>query len=72
MLSHPKEGQQVQCWYAEKTRAWRPLHGRIGIVVIVGKPTRGAPRNHGVLIGEQLYVIPAGNLRSAPIAEDSP
>ncbi|HNI74764.1 MAG TPA: hypothetical protein PLX65_14760, partial [Accumulibacter sp.] len=61
MLRCPKQGQQAQCWYAKQTRAWRPLHGLIGIVEVVGRGP--GPRNHGVLIGGLLYTVPAGNLR---------
>lgn len=57
MVSSPKVGQRVQCWYRDRTM---PLHGLIGVVRIAG---RGRPRNHGVEVGGVLVVIPAGNLR---------
>ena len=59
MITNPKQGQPVQCWY--KHRAM-PLHGKVGIVEIV---VTGKPRNHGVRIDGTLYVVPAGNLRKA-------
>lgn len=60
MISNPKAGQQVQCWYAQRfARLW-PFHGAVGVVKIVG---RGRPRSHGVLIGGVIVVVPAGNLR---------
>lgn len=66
MLRHPKLGQRIQCWYAVKTRSWRPLHGEVGIVEIVCPPKARGPRNHGVRIKGELHVVPAGNLRPAP------
>ena len=57
MISNPRMGQMVQCWY--RVRAM-PLHGKIGTVEIV---SQGKPRNHGVRIDGVLYVIPCGNLR---------
>lgn len=60
MVSSPKVGQRVQCWYKDRTMT---LHGRFGIVVIV---SRGKPRNHGVEINGTVYVVPAGNLRPPP------
>jgi len=60
MLLNPRKGQWVQCWYADRTM---PLHGQIGVVRTVSK---GSPRNHGVLIGGKLYVVPCGNLRKVP------
>ena len=59
MMSNPTVGQRAQCWYANRAM---PLHGRIGVIEIVG---RGKPRNHGVRIDGTLYVVPAGNLRKA-------
>lgn len=64
MLSRPKVGATVQCWYAKQTRAWRPLHGIVGTVEVVGSGP--GPRNHGVRIGDQMFVVPAGNLRYPP------
>ena len=70
MLVNPRIGSHVQVWYGEQ---WRrdlmPLHGRIGIAVIVFKRTRlnkgppPSPRNHGVRIDNDVYVVPCGNLR---------
>ena len=60
MISNPKPGQVVQVWYG---RGWRrlPLHGRQGVVRIAGN---GKPRNHGVEIGGQMYVVNGGHLRN--------
>lgn len=60
MISNPKPGQQVQLWYAKKAAHLWPLHGRIGVVRIVGK---GKPRNHGIEIDGQTVIVPCGNLR---------
>lgn len=60
MIASPHIGQIVQCWYAAKARAARPLHGKTGVVEIA---SRGRPRNHGVRIDGRLYVVPCGNLR---------
>ena len=60
MLSNPKRGQRVQCWYAKKFAHLWPYHGMFGVVVIVG---RGKPRNHGVSIAGTAVAVPAGNLR---------
>ena len=64
MIARPKKGQRVQCWYNKRLASWFPLHGKIGVVVIVARG-RG-PLNHGVLIDGQLYGVPCGNLRQAP------
>lgn len=61
MVSSPKPGQPVQCWYKDRGM---PHHGKVGVVRIVGK---GRPRNHGVEIGGVIVVVPAGNLR--PVKE---
>lgn len=61
MLSSPKVGQLVQCWYAKKFAHLWPYHGKVGVVRIVGRGP--GPRNHGVEIEGQLVVVPAGNLR---------
>jgi hypothetical protein len=65
MLSRPKLGQRVQVHYAREYARWMPLHGRVGVVAVVGT---GRPRNHGVEIDGEVYVLPAGNLRPAPEA----
>lgn len=61
MLLNPRIGQRVQVWYRESVRAAASADGRIGTVVV---RSRGKPRNHGVQIGERMYVVPCGNLRS--------
>ncbi len=66
MCSYPKVGAIVQCWYAAKTRAARPLHGLTGVIVV---SSRGRPRNHGVLVNGTMYVVPCGNLRPVPTIE---
>lgn len=70
MMSRPRIGQTVQCWYAKKTRTHRPLHGRIGTVEIVASGP--GPRNHGVRVDGLMHVIPAGNLRLPPDGDDLP
>lgn len=62
MMLNPRKGQRVQLWYAERKRAFAPLHGKFGTVVIV---STGKPRNHGVIIDGRMYCIPCGNLRKA-------
>lgn len=57
MILNPRLGQVVKVWYKNTAM---PLHGKIGVVKIV---SRGKPRNHGVEIAGQLYVVPCGNLR---------
>jgi hypothetical protein len=59
VLLNPRLGQRVMCWY--RCRAM-PLHGKVGTICVV---SRGKPRNHGVEISGQLYVVPCGNLRKA-------
>lgn len=59
MLANPRLGTQVQIWYNKRIAPVMPLHGKIGTVVIVSK---GRPRNHGVLVDGQMYVIPCGNI----------
>ena len=76
MISWPALGQMVRIHYAAKARHARPLHGKVGVVVCVSRPTTGiassvgrstkpckAPRNHGIRIGGQVWFIPAGNLQ---------
>lgn len=67
MISNPKVGQLVQCWYSTKKRKDKkpipvsPLHGKVGYVKVVGT---GKPRNHVVnLLGIGAVVVPCGNLR---------
>lgn len=61
MLTNPRPGDRVQLWYGERwRRACGHLHGRKGVVEIA---SRGKPRNHGVRVGGELVVVPAGNLR---------
>ena len=74
MMLNPRLGQRVQVWY--KCRSM-PLHGKVGTVTVACRGTprkcrvmifgklRGGPRNHGVTIDGQLYVVPCGNLRKA-------
>lgn len=60
MMLNPRKGQRVQVWYNKRVCGFMPLHGKIGIVIIV---CRGRPRNHGVEIEGRVYSIPCGNLR---------
>ena len=61
MIVNPRKGMVVQCWYNKRVAHTMPLHGKIGTVAIV---SRGKPRNHGVQIDGQLWVVPCGNLRA--------
>jgi hypothetical protein len=60
MLRWPKVGDVARISYGKRTRAFMPLHGRIGRIVVSCRAMRG--RNHGVEIDGELYAIPAGNL----------
>ncbi len=62
MVSSPRPGQRVQCWYASRFAHLWLYHGRVGVVRVVGK---GRPRSHGVELGGVVVVVPAGNLRPA-------
>lgn len=61
MIVHPYIGQAVQCWYRAGVRHLVKLHGKVGVVKIVARGP--GPRNHGVEIDGNLYVVPCGNLR---------
>jgi len=65
MMANPRAGQRVRIRYAARKRRFMPLplHDKVGTVVIVGK---GKPRNHGVEIDGELYVIPCGQLMKDP------
>ena len=63
MLSSPKVGDMVQCWYGQQSRAAMPHHGRCGTIAVV---SNGRPRNHGVRFhgrSTDVVAVPAGNLR---------
>ena len=60
MLSNPRIGQAVEVRYRKALRPIARLHGKRGIVTIVG---RGRPRNHEVEIDGRRYVVPAGHLK---------
>jgi hypothetical protein len=60
MLANPQVGQLVRVRYGKKKSPHlMPFHDSLGIVAVVGK---GKPRNHGVLIGGEIVIIPCGNL----------
>ncbi len=61
MIRSPRIGQHVQVWYRASKRGVATYHGRVGTVVVVGRGP--GPRNHGVLVGGDLVIVPAGNLR---------
>jgi len=63
VIFHPKFGQQVRIHYAKRGALFMPYHGQTGVVRIVanGRGVRG-PRNVGVQVGDQLVVVPRGNL----------
>jgi hypothetical protein len=57
VIANPRPGRRVVLRYR---RRGAPLHGRRGVVAIVG---RGRPRNHGVIVeGVGLVVVPCGHL----------
>ncbi len=60
MIANPQRGQTVQVWYRKELREYMPYHGKLGTVVT---PSKGRPRNHGVMIGGELVCVPCGNLR---------
>ena len=61
MIVHPSIGQRVQCWYRESARKLVTTHGKTGVVKIVARGP--GPRNHGVEIDGELFIVPCGNLR---------
>lgn len=62
MLTNPRQGQLVRLRYGPKYRSMARYHDQVGVVIIVGK---GKPRNHGVMIGDEVVIVPAGNLMKA-------
>lgn len=60
MIFGPRPNDRVQLHYAKRFAHLWPLHGKIGVVRIVGN---GKPRNHGVEIDGKIVVVPVGNLR---------
>jgi hypothetical protein len=62
MLSFPRIGQTVRVRYNPRISQWMPLQDATGVVRI---HSSRRPRNHGIEIAGQLYVIPAGNLFTA-------
>jgi len=64
-MVHPRIGQQVQVWYNRRIAPTMPLHGKVGVVRVVARG-RG-PRNHGIEIDDQLWVVPCGNLRKVAV-----
>ena len=67
MLANPKIGQAVKIHYSKRYAHTMPLHGKIGTVRIRSK---GKPRNHGVEVDGQIWVIPCGNLIKVKEGED--
>lgn len=59
VIINPKIGAEYQIWY-RKSNSHLPLHGKIGIVRI---RCYARPRNHGIEIDDEIYVVPCGNLR---------
>ena len=60
MMLNPRKGQIVQVWYRKEMRKFAPYHGRVGRIVVVN---RKRPRNHGVMIGQEIVMVPCGHLR---------
>lgn len=63
MMTNPRQGQRVRCWYRKAVCHLFPLHGQIGTVVYA---SRGKPRNHCVEVDGVRYSVPCGNLRWVP------
>lgn len=59
MISNPKIGQNVVCWYRKSHK--NKYHGKSGVVII---RSSGKPRNHAVDVGGVVVVVPCGNLQS--------
>ncbi len=68
-MSSPKTGQPVRLRYAKKRAHLFHLHGAEGVVRVVGT---GRPRNHGVEIGGEIVILPAGNLIPSPAPGETP
>jgi hypothetical protein len=64
MIANPRVGMLAQVWYNKRVAPSRPLHGKVGRVVVA---SRGKPRNHGLRMPDgTFHVVPCGNLRPAP------
>ena len=60
MIFHPRAGNRVCIHYAKRAARVMPHHGMAGVVCVA---TSGpGPRNVGVQIGNQIIVVPRGNL----------
>jgi hypothetical protein len=66
MISHPRPDQSVRLRYRKSRSRLFPLHGRTGVVTVAAKGP--GPRNHGVLVGGRLVVVPAGQIVTNPEA----
>ena len=61
MMLNPRPGQLVQIWYNKRAAEYMPYHG---MLATVARPSRGKPRNHGViLMSGKCVIVPCGNLR---------
>ena len=68
MLTCPRIGQRVVLHYAARwiTHGAAPHHGKVGTVVV--RKTKGRPRSHLIRLDDDtVVVVPAGNLRPAPV-----
>ena len=65
MIRSPYLGQPVQLWYRKSAVATMPHHGRVGVVVCVGRGP--GPRNAAVRLDCCVVVVPRGNLREPQI-----
>ena len=60
MYANPSLGAKVRIHYGKRyALLCQHLQDRVGDIVVVGK---GKPRNHGVMVDGEVYVIPCGNL----------
>ena len=67
-MTCPRIGHQVVLHYNRRLSESGAAihHGQVGVVV--GRMTKGKPRNHLVRLGcGRLLVVPCGNLRSAEL-----
>lgn len=57
MIWQPKKGQRVKLVYKDHSN---PLHGKEGLIVVVGK--KPGPINCAVYVENTVLIVPRGNL----------
>jgi hypothetical protein len=65
VIVNPRIGSSVLLRYRKSMRPFARLHDRVGIVRIVSRGP--GPRNHGIEVDGQTYVVPCGQLRSVDL-----